>query len=108
RPRPAPAARAAPRLAGLGLELALAVEVLQGVEVRVDLQHHIAAAPAIAAIGPAARDVLLLTKVHGAVPALAGPHRDGGLIKVHVRDYSREATRILKLRWAAAPKPARP
>jgi len=47
------------------------LEGVQGVEVARDFQDNIAAAPAVAAVRPAARDVLLAPEVDCAVSAFA-------------------------------------
>ena len=56
----------------------------QGVEARVRHQIHAAAAPAVAAIGAAARHVLLAPKMHGAVSTIAGLDPQPGLVAEHV------------------------
>ena len=56
----------------------------QGIEARVRYQVHAAAAPAVAAVGTAARHVLLAPKMRGAVPATAGLDPQPGLVAEHV------------------------
>ena len=60
----------------------LAVAVVdQGIELGVDPRDDMAAAAAIAAVRPAARDVLLPPETDAAVAAVAGAHVDLGLIE---------------------------
>ena len=60
----------------------LAVAVVdQGVELGSDPRDHMPAAPAVAAIRPATRDVLLAPEADAAVAAVAGAHVDLGLIE---------------------------
>ena len=60
----------------------LAVAVVdQGIELGIDPRDHMPAAAAVAAVRPAARDVLLAPEADAAVAAVAGAHVDLGLIE---------------------------
>src|SRR5512142_3085545 len=56
---------------------------LQGIEGGQHLENDIAAAAAIAAVGPAARNEFLPVKVDHAVAALAGAHENFSVIDEH-------------------------
>ena len=68
-------------MAALGLEVLLVAIVEQGIEPRHRLDHDIAAAPAVAAVGTAELDELLAAERDAAVPAVAGANVDLGLIE---------------------------
>ena len=63
------------------LEMLLVAIIDQRVEPVGDLDDDIAAAPAIAAAGPAELDILLAPKRHAAVAAVAGADIDLGFIE---------------------------
>jgi hypothetical protein len=46
-------------------------------------EHDVATAAAVAAVGPALRDVRLAAEGDGAVPTVAAPHLDAGSIVEH-------------------------
>src|SRR5204863_24353 len=62
--------------AALGLVLGVEAEVQQRVLMRASDQVYIAAAPPVAAAGPAARDILLPAKGQASVAAVAGLYID--------------------------------
>src|SRR5688572_22229780 len=65
------------------LILALETEVDQGGQHRIGDEDHAAPAPAVPAIGTAARHVFLPAEADAAVPAIAGLYMDGGFVEEH-------------------------
>ena len=63
-----------------GQELALVLEVQEGLQVAVGPQHHVATATAVAPRGTAGRNVLFASKSDDAVAPAAGLDRDARLI----------------------------
>ncbi len=79
-------ARATPRAARRRLEVAVLAVVPQGRLPGIDPEVDRAAAPAVAPVRPAARDVRLASERRGAVPAVTGAHVDLQLVEEHRRD----------------------
>ena len=69
--------------AGRGLEVVAVLEVAQRRLAGVDAQVDRAAAPAVAAVGSAARDVRLLAEGRGPVTAIAGADPDLHAVEEH-------------------------
>ena len=93
----APAARAVlPHAvpAGLGLEMLLITKVDERVEPVDAFGDDIAAAPAVAAVGPAELDELLAPKRHAAGAAVARTHMHLGLIEELHRGPIHEQARL--------------
>ena len=79
------AVRRTPVLAALGAELGVIAEGKQRVLVGDGLEHDVAAVPAVAAVGSAARDVGLAAEAHASAPAVAALDEDLDPIDEHVR-----------------------
>ena len=77
------ALRALPMAAAVRAEVHAPPEGLQIAQGVVAAQHDVAAAPAVAAVGPALGDVRLAAERHGAVAARATSHLDVGFISEH-------------------------
>jgi hypothetical protein len=71
--RPAPLPPLAANAAGSDVD--------QGIQAAHAFEHHVAAAAAIAAIGPTIFDELLASERHAAVAAVAGAHINLGFIE---------------------------
>ena len=72
-----------PPAAGRRREVVLEAEVVEGCLARVHAQVHRAAASAVAAVGPTARDVGLPSEGGRPVAAGSGTHDDANVIKEH-------------------------
>ncbi len=74
------AVRAFPVTAAIRAEFAVVAITQQCIVVRIGFHVDAAAASAIAAGGPATRNIFLAAKSHAAVPAVAGLHKYLGFI----------------------------
>jgi hypothetical protein len=74
---------AAPALAGLGLELLVVLEGEQAGQALAHAEADVAAPAAVAAVGAAARDVLLTPEAEAAVPSASGLDSDARSIVKH-------------------------
>lgn len=81
------AALRAARLSRRGGVFAFIAEIRQRVQPRVHLEHDVAAAPAVAAVGAARRDIFLAVKRHGAVAAVPRFHGDHCLVDKHTLHF---------------------
>ena len=81
--RRAVAERALPVARPLRLPVRLALEGLQVAQGAVAQQHDVAAAAAVAAVGPAPRDVGLTAEAEAAVSACPALHEDARLVGEH-------------------------
>ncbi len=80
---------AASRLARLGLPVADALEIDEGVEPRVGVEEDIAALAAVASVRAALGDVLAAVEGDAAVPALAGLDDNGDFVYEHAQTIGR-------------------
>ena len=69
--------------AAVGAVVRAALEGLQVAQRVVAAQHHVAAAAAVAAVGPALGHVRLAAERQTAVPTGSGAHFDSGLVGEH-------------------------
>jgi hypothetical protein len=82
-------ARASPVLAAYGPHVVPRPEGRQVAQIRVREQHDVAAAAAVAAVGPSARDVLLAAEAQPAVASAPRADADAGAVVKHRAAVSR-------------------